>query len=38
MRFAATEDGFGEYIARYCDEVGSQDEYMDRVQNEEWQR
>jgi glutaconate CoA-transferase, subunit A len=37
-RLAATEAGFWEYVRRYCDEPASQDEYMTRVQNEEWQR
>lgn len=38
QRQAATEAGFWDYVKRYCDEPASQDAYMDRVQEEEWQR
>jgi glutaconate CoA-transferase, subunit A len=35
---AATEAGFWDYVKRYCDEPTTQDDYMDRVQEEEWRR
>ncbi len=38
QRLAATEAGFMAYMRRYCDEPATQDAYMDRVQDEEWQR
>lgn len=38
QRLASTEAGFWDYITRYCDEPATQDQYMDRVQEEEWQR
>lgn len=38
QRMAGTEAGFWDYVKRYCDEPTSQDQYMDRVQEEEWQR
>ncbi|HMA33262.1 MAG TPA: CoA-transferase [Chloroflexia bacterium] len=38
QRLAATEAGFWDYVKRYCDEPASQDDYMNRVQEEEWQR
>ena len=37
QRLAATEAGFWDYVRRYCDEPASQDEYMTRVQDEDWQ-
>ncbi|MDQ2805754.1 MAG: CoA transferase subunit A [Chloroflexota bacterium] len=38
QRLAATAAGFDDYVRRYCDEPATQDAYMDRVQDEEWQR